>query len=80
MDGFHEVDILGPNMFLLVLMGVDEASRGDEPVHDGPFGDWGAVDARAGGERDGGLFDNGMGEEVIESGGEGVDEFDSVLN
>lgn len=67
-------------MFLLVLVGIDEASRGDEPVHDGPFGDWGAVDAGAGSERDGGFFDDGVGEEVIESGGEGVDEFDSVLD
>lgn len=77
MDGVHEVDVFRPVVFLLVFVGVDEASRGDEPVHDGPFGNWGAVDARAGGERDGGFFDDGVGEEVVETGGEGVDDFDS---
>ena len=52
-------------------------SRRDEPVHDDPFGDWGAVDAGDGGDGDVGVGYDGVRKDVVYAGGDGVDVFEA---
>ena len=87
-DGFadlvvHAVHVGGdaaPVVLLLVLVGGDEFAGGDEPVHEGPFGDWGAVDAGAGGGAVAGVLKGGVVDEVVDAGGEEVEQFDALFD
>ena len=60
MDILHVLVDARPIMLFLVLVGKIVFARSDEPVHDSPFGDWGAVDARTGGDRDRGFSEDWM--------------------
>lgn len=75
----HVVIETAPSVFLLRFVGGEVVPRCDEPVHHGPFGYWRSMQAGAGGQSDVGVLDGGLVDEVVDAGGDGVDEFHAVL-
>lgn len=72
MESMHVLIEGAPDMLFLGLVGTDVISRGDEPVHHGPLGDWGPVDAGARCYGDVGVLHAWVVDEVVQPGGDGV--------
>lgn len=78
-ESMHVLVESAPDVFFLGLVGAHVVARGNEPVHDGPLGDWGAVDAGACCYGDVGVLHARVVDEVVQPGGDGVDELYAVV-
>lgn len=65
MNVLHVLGDAAPLVLLLVFICICVFARGDEPIHDGPFGDRRSVDAGAGGDRDGCFSEDRMVEGMV---------------